>query len=280
MQETGVAFSESPTNVGGVEKQTDEVCSKVGYGRYLIDGREIALPVVVRDASLLASTFLVDAAAAQEMIAQSGYRVVKFLPGKAIVMLVCVDYRDNDLGDYNEGAINFFVTTPGEKRPLPFVGAIGGLFNGALKCFSYRMPVDQEFTTHAGRYIWGFPKWITQVDIEFGTRTATGTLIDEDQLVYSITTKTGGTRVQKDQAITSLAVRNGRAWKTTGTSRGAGVMFSLGGQAPKIGTTHPLAKELRTLGLPKKPLMTISIAKAHMQFGVPQSVEIGSAFPC
>ncbi|WP_051407052.1 acetoacetate decarboxylase family protein [Nocardia sp. CNY236] len=279
MQETGIDFSEPPIDVGGVEKRTDEVCSKVAPGRYLIDGREIALPVVVRDASLLSSTFLVDAAAAQQMIAQSGYRVVKFLPGKAIVMLTCVDYRDNDLGDYNEGAINLFVTTPGEKRPLPVVGPLLGLVNGTLKSFIYRMPVDQEFTTHAGRYIWGFPKWITHVDVEFGAQTATGTFVDDGELVYSITTKTGGTRVQKNQAITSLAIRNGRAWKTAGSSRGSGVTFRPGGQVPEIGATHPLANELRMLGLPKKPLMTISVAKAQMQFGSPESVEIGSAFP-
>ena len=79
------------------------------------------------------NVFLVDVAAAQAMIADSGFRVVELFPGKSLLQLLCVDYRVNPLGNY-----------------------------------VYRMPVDQEFTTHCGRFIWGSPKWPTRVDFDFG----------------------------------------------------------------------------------------------------------------
>jgi len=224
------------------------------------------------------NAFLVDAKVAQSMIEDSGFRVIELFPGHAILQLLCVDYRKNDLGDYNEGAIIFPVLSPGEKKPFPFFGTLKRMANGSVGNFVYRMPVDQEFTTHAGRYIWGFPKWVSRVDIEFGEKRASGSFIDEEELVYSIAAKTGGTTESKQQTAASLAIRDGKAWKTYGTSTGSGLTFSLGGEMPKIGDSHPLALELRALGLPKKPIFTVSMTHSAMNFGEPEAVEIGKPF--
>jgi hypothetical protein len=43
------------------------------------------------------------------------------------------------------------------------------------------------------------------------------------------------------------------------------VKFSLGGEAPILGD-HPIADELRKLGLPKKPIFSGSIANIVMDF--------------
>ena len=198
--------------------------------------------------------------------------------GKAILQLLAVDYKENDLGNYNEGAIILPVLAPGEKKPFPLFGAMARMANGTLGNFVYRMPVDQEFTTHAGRFIWGFPKWVSRIDIEFGPSVARGTFTDEDELVYSIEAKTGGNNTPKEQRVASLAIRDDKAWKTYGTNRSSGLTFSLGGETPKIGESHPLAKKLRTLGLPRKPMFTVSVKSTNMTFGKPECVDIGAPF--
>jgi hypothetical protein len=212
------------------------------------------------------------------MIAGSGFRVVELFPGKAMLQLLCVDYRVNPLGNYNEGAILFPVLTPGEKKPFPVLGTLKSMARNSLGSYVYRMPVDQEFTTHGGRFIWGFPKWSTQVNFEFGDRRASGSFVDEGKLVYRIAAKTGGKAQVKELRAPSLAIRDGRAWKTYGTSSGTGVTFSLGGEMPEIGDSHPLALELRSLGLPKKPAFTIAMKNTRMSFGGPEVVAIGEAF--
>jgi hypothetical protein len=234
--------------------------------------------VIVAEASMLMNAYLVDAAVAQDMIKDSGFRVIELFPGKAILQLLFVDYRKNELGDYNEGAIIFPVLTPGERKPFPFFGTLKRMASGEVGNFVYRMPVDQEFTTHAGRYIWGFPKWVSRVDIEFGNARASGSFIDEGELVYSFSAKAGGKTVSKEQRAASLAIRDGKAWKTYGTNTGSGLTFALGGEMPTIGDSHPLALELRALGLPKKPLFSVSIKNAAMSFAGPESVEIGQPF--
>lgn len=275
MKTIGPIFEEPPVDQ---HRYTNTLCEKLDDNNYLIDGKPIGLPLTVDDASMMMNAFLVDAAAAQAMIDGSGFRVVELFPGKAIVQLLCVDYRVNPLGNYNEGAIIFPVLTPGEKKPFPFFGTLRRLANNSLGIYVYRMPVDQEFTTHGGRFIWGFPKWPSRIDFDFGKSRATGRFIDEGELVYGITAKTGGSTVVKDQRAPSLAIRDGRAWKTYGTNSGTGMTFSLGGEMPDIGDNHPLALELRGLGLPKKPIFTVAMKNTSMVFGGPEVVAIGEAF--
>ncbi len=282
MKTTGPLFAEPPITVESDgqqrERYTNQVCEKVDADHYLIDGRAIAFPVIVADASMLMNAFLVDAKVAQAIIADSGFRVIELFPGKAILQLLFVDYRKNELGDYNEGAIIFPVLTPGETKPLPFFGTVKRMATGRVGNFVYRMPVDQEFTTHAGRFIWGFPKWVARIDIVFGATRASGSFFDEGELVYSLGAKTGGTAKAKEQRAASLAIRDGKAWKTWGTNTGSGLTFSLGGELPTIGENHPLALQLRALGLPKKPLFTVSIKNVAMSFAGPETVAIGEPF--
>lgn len=274
MQDTAILALEETVN----GQQTDTVCEKLGDGQYRINGSPITLPVHVNAASMLMNVYTVDSKVAQELIADSGFRVVEVWPGKALMQLLAVDYRENDLGDYNEAAISFPVTTPGESRPLPVIGAMWRMMRGKLANYIYRMPVNQDFTTHAGRFIWGFPKWVTDVDIQFGPSRADACFKDDGELVFKIAAKTGGTRRAPPQEAPSLAVRNRQAWKTVGITEGEGLTFSMGGEPAIIGERHPLARQLRSLGLPKKPLCCISIKDAKMVFEGPEPVALGERF--
>jgi hypothetical protein len=273
----GAIFQESPVPDSEGIKETDHVCKKMSATQYVIDGKEIPMPVKVGAASMLMQAFLVDANTVENIIKGTGYRALVIWPGKAIVQLLAVDYRENDLGDYNEGAIIFPVVTPGQKL-FPLLGAWLALISGKACNYVYRMPVNQPFTTHAGRFIWGFPKWPTQMDFEFNDKTAMGYFSDNGQLVYKIQAATGGKMAMKDQKSPSVTVRNGKAYKTYGISSGSGVTFKVGGAEPEIGNAHPLALELRSLGLPKKPMFSVSAREIQMNFNGPETVNIGEKF--
>ena len=57
--------------------------------------------------------FSVDADAAQQMIDYSGLQVCRYLPGRAIVVLMLMRYIDGDLGQYYEYGTNVMVNPPG-----------------------------------------------------------------------------------------------------------------------------------------------------------------------
>ena len=68
---------------------------------YEIQGRTVTLPVEVRDASSGTVMYLVDRDAARKIIPPE-FVADEVAPEKTQLCIVIVDYRDNDLGDYNE----------------------------------------------------------------------------------------------------------------------------------------------------------------------------------
>src|SRR5690554_3748726 len=76
---------------------------------YTIAGRTVAMPCVVRDASAGTAVFEVDRDAARRMVPEP-FEPVETAPGRCQLVLAVIDYRDNDLGDYLEVGVPFFVT--------------------------------------------------------------------------------------------------------------------------------------------------------------------------
>ena len=103
------------------------------------------MPVKIRKAAQHMAMFSVDADAAQQMIDYSGLQVCRYLPGRAIVVLMLMRYIDGDLGEYYEYGTNVMVNPPRVERRA------GPRALGSAGAFIHHLPVDQEFTLEAGR---------------------------------------------------------------------------------------------------------------------------------
>jgi Acetoacetate decarboxylase (ADC) len=261
---------------GGAD--TDQICSKVDDNHYKIDGQDIDLPVVVRKARNAFATFIVPAKAAQAWIAKSGFEVVEIWPGKAIMQVVGVEYFDNDLGDYHEAGFSFYVRQPGSKKGLPLIGGLMDIIRGRAASYIHLLPVNQDFTMHAGRFIWGYPKWNTEVEITEENNELVTRFSDQGKHVFTLRSALGGNTKIEGQKQLSVAVRNGIAYKTLGVANGTGAKFGLGGKPIELGD-HPIADELRKLGLPKKPFFSGTLGNFSLEVGGPVSAPVGEPFP-
>src|SRR5690606_32737225 len=123
-----------------------------GPARYPIQGRTVELPVVVRDASAGVATWLVPAREVQRLLPDA-FEAATVLPGRTPLAIAVIDYRDNDLGDYDEVSITCFVRPRGGPRGLPWVGTLTDLLRGRLGTYIWKLPVNQAFTCEAGRTI-------------------------------------------------------------------------------------------------------------------------------
>src|SRR5271170_5096434 len=135
--------------------------------QHTIAGTVITMPVQIRKANQHMAMFSVDADAAQRLIDYSGLQVCRYLPGRAIVVLMLMHYIDGDLGQYHEYGTSVMVTPPG----APSESKRGGL--RALQsagAFIHHLPVDQAFTLEAGIKIWGYPKVMADFTIREGRR--------------------------------------------------------------------------------------------------------------
>jgi hypothetical protein len=241
---------------------------RVSASSYSFQGRTVTLPCVVREAASAAATYLVDAAAARRLLPGPELDVVELMPGRALLSLACIDYRDNDLGDYNEVSLALFVRERGAPRGLPVLGAAVDFLRGRLPTFILRLPVNQSFTCEAGCGIWGFPKVVNEIEIEHGSR-AVCTWQADGQRILRFSVARGGRARMPDQALATYTYREGALHRTRFVSGAQGVGFHLGGAELELGP-HPIAQELRGLGLPKRALLSVSMEKMHGRFEAPE----------
>jgi hypothetical protein len=199
---------------------------------YDVLGQAVTMPVLVRDASAGTAIFDVDLAAAQALV-PAAFEVIESAPGKAQLALALIDYRDNDLGKYLEVGTIFFV------RPA------GGGPDGS---YISHLPVDKEFTCAAGNQIWGFPKTVERIDVVQSPTTSRWVLRMDGELVLDITVPRGGEDEMPQMALTSYTLRDGVPCATAFSQGGTGSSMSFDGVTWELGT-HPIAKELESLGM-------------------------------
>ncbi len=215
-----------------------------------IQGKTVTLPAVVRDASSGSVMYLVDRDAAQALVPDA-FETVEAAPGKTQLTLVIVDYRDNDLGDYDEIGIIFFVRPTG--RPDAEVGS-----------FIYKLPVNQSFTSEAGCRIWGFPKSVEEIDFSYADDSATARLTMDGQHVLTLTVPRGGDNSTPDSDAVGYTMIEGVAHENVFTRGGAGEQTVPGGDGVVLELgDHPIAGQLRDLGLPGAPTL-LSAWTEHM----------------
>jgi hypothetical protein len=235
---------------------------------YIVAGREVRLPVVVRDAVSVSATYVVPATAVQRLL-PDGLWALESIPGRTIVVLAAVEYRDNDLGCYNEFAVNFFVVHAA-TRPLPIVGGLLALARGTYGTYVHALPVTTTFSRDAGCDIWGFPKTVATITFEDTADRRTCRLEDGGQHVLTFSAPRGGTRRFGGRPLEAYAWRHGQTYATRYTMAGDGVGTRLGGAELVLGV-HPLADDLRRLGLPRRALATLAMEHLSASFPAPRA---------
>ena len=131
------------------------------------------------------------------------------------------------------------------------------------------MFVDQAFTLEAGRTIWGFPKVMADFTIRDGKHFGFDANID-GQLVIGMEFRPGlrlpSAFMSREQELPRTRCLDGLPRESPYEMSLAGVRYRPGGVRLWLGD-HPYAKELASLGLPKRALVSSSAENVEMTFG-------------
>ena len=238
-------------------------------GGIVIQGKRIHFPVMVRDAASASATYVVSAKAAREMLPSPELDVIEVLPGKTLFSLACIDYKDNDLGDYNEVSLAFFVREKSASRGIPYLSDWMNVMRGRVSTFIFWLPVDQEFTREAGETIWGFPKTLEKIDFEHSGDRAICTLAAAGRHVLTFSMPRSGKRTLPENTMTTYTLMDDETCATRFTSKSTGVGFHRKGIELTLGD-HPTANWLRGLGLPKKPMAAVWMEHMEASFEPPR----------
>ena len=237
--------------------------------QHTIAGTVITMPVQIRKANQHMAMFSVDADAAQQLIDYSGLQVCHYLPGRAVAVLMLMHYIDGDLGQYYEFGTSVMVNPPGAP-PGSKRGGLRALQSAGA--FIHHLPVDQAFTLEAGTKIWGYPKVMADFTIREGRQFGFDAHVD-GQLVIGMDFRRGlpFRLTQRHQEQRSYSHRDGVTRETAFEHTLDGVRTRLGGVRVRLGD-HAYAKELASLGLPKRAMLSSSADQVQMTFGDAQEI--------
>lgn len=238
---------------------------------HLVQGRPVRLPVVVEDAEVLSVMYPVRADAVRRLLPTPMLHPAEWFPGWSFCLLSAIEYKENDLGAYNEFGVNFLVTC-GAARPTPVLGMVQAARNGTLGAYIHRLPVTTSFSRDAGRDIWGFPKTVADITFSDDGDRRSCRLVADGAHVLTLAARRGGTRAMPETPQDAYAWRDGMLFKTPSRMRATSMGFRLGGATLTLGD-HPIADELRGLGLPRRPLGTTSFTHWSATFDGAQILE-------
>jgi len=203
--------------------------------RTLPDGGKCSLPIRYFDARCLIAEFSLERSRVNEALRGTGLRAAT--GGEtASVLYGCFEYRDSDLGPYNEIGLSIPALAPGDAEPALYV---------------MQLPVTTAETDRIGRALWGYPKFVAGINIHSDGRAFSSALRDPAGLL--IAKLDGVFAALKSSPPTDLPTfshLNGQLLRTriealTPFEEGGGAGFVL-----KVGPSdHPMAQALRALGL-------------------------------
>jgi hypothetical protein len=227
---------------------------------YTIEEQTVVLPVRIRDAASVYASFLVPASAVKRLLPPA-LTPLQTIPGRATCTIVGVDYRDGDLGRYHEVGVCFLLRpTSGSRLDLLT------MMRNQAPAYIHRLPVTTTFSCEAGRHIWGFPKDVMDIEFADTDTTRTVSLREGNRLVLQLSAPRGGKKRFSGVNIEAIGSWGGPVQVTPAHMAGDGVKAAFRAGQLVLGD-HPIADELRSLGLPKKPLVAGTIERFTGSFG-------------
>ncbi|MFE2009791.1 acetoacetate decarboxylase family protein [Streptomyces sp. NPDC059491] len=205
---------------------------------------------------------------------------LEIAPGLGLVSVMFFRYDVCDIDFYTEAAVGIAVK-PARHGKLGFLDLVTALKNERLDSYVLSLPVSSEIAQVRGHDGYGFPKWVTGLDVDIDERRTTARVANDDGGVdLSLVANTPAQRAHPSgERVGSLTsyTRIGGAWHATlnqthvlsaGTTRGTRHV------ALRLGEGR-MSDDLRSLR-PKRPVrfdvMTEGQAALHMP--VPTSVRI------
>jgi hypothetical protein len=123
-----------------------------------------SLPIVYHAGSLLGLGYLVDRQRAERTL--EGCLEPQTVLGKAFVLVCCFEYRETTIGPYNELGIGIQARRKGSGVSiLEFLRDMQGTTDAGLWIAS--LPVSNVAAYAAGVELWGFPKYVSRLEMAF-----------------------------------------------------------------------------------------------------------------
>lgn len=154
-------------------------------------------PLFYRDLSMMQGIFLADIDAARAMMPSARLRPTPGLPGKALVAINCFEYRDTDVGPYNEVGISVAVQV-NDRTPGP-IAMLRSRLTRRYHGHVLELPVNTEIALAGGLDYFNYPKYLAKIVFVDEEKWRTCSVSDREtgKTIFSIRARRTATKMRK-----------------------------------------------------------------------------------
>jgi len=214
---------------------------------------EVDLPILYYDNSNFLAMWKVDYAKAEALLAGQPVRPVRFSGNTAVLTVAFYEYRDTAVASYNETGVALVTVPEGADMPShPWLALYRSPDSRTEGLTVVDLPVTTRLACAAGRDIWGFPKFVTEIDFSLTPKHFEG-VVHAPENTDSILTVSGnpGPGLPGPQLdIVLYSWHHDDLLRTSVITRGGGKVCLPGSVRARVGNSrHPMAERLRSLGI-------------------------------
>jgi len=170
--------------------------------------------------------------------------------------VTCFEYRDTDIGPYNELAISVVLNEPHFLPNLPGRALLSGMMHRQMHAWVWHLPVTTEIARAGGVELYNYPKFIAGIEFEDGTTHRVCTLTEGDEHILTLRGERIRTpRSGRFQLFSHLFMdRQPQSSEFAFNALEMGLSMGPGDTFLELGDNHVIAEELRGVLVSRRPI--------------------------
>ncbi|GIX40293.1 MAG: hypothetical protein KatS3mg129_0026 [Leptospiraceae bacterium] len=224
---------------------------------------DIELPILYYDVNLTLVFYFVKPEKANEVLKNTDLEAIRFYNGKSLIALALFEYKDTTVGIYNEVGLAIGVKEKNKNASSPTLQLLKLLLktnpeNIPIGFYVAHLPVTTKEANVAGREIWGYPKFVTDIPLQFDLENSQlyGSVKDPEtkKSIFELQGNLKGfIAIPAFDLITYTYLENKLIRTIINVSGNFRFSFNKSFRLTNIDSEHPMAKTIQILGLENQP---------------------------
>jgi Acetoacetate decarboxylase (ADC) len=212
-------------------------------------GESGRLPIFYYDCAVMTAVFAARYGALQRLMPDPRFVPARLAPGLGSVIISALEYRDTDIGPYNELMIGVLLSAPGRVN-FPGRALVDSFLAPTQNhAFIVHLPVTTQVALAAGVDFYNFPKFLADIDFAEKNGIRSCRLADGDTHILTLTAERIGTPRSSRTSLFCHLYMDGQPQcaEVKVNAIETGICHRPGAARLSLGDRHPAALELDRL---------------------------------
>jgi hypothetical protein len=175
--------------------------------------------------------------------------------GRGLVAIAAFDYLETSVDPYGE--IGIVVPAVYASKPPPLLPMLLESSWPGFGSVVLHLPVTRKLACDAGRLLWGYTKFVADMDFQNTPELHEVSLSEGNQHILTLRVMKRGIAFPDRRPVVTYSVKDRELVRTTIPQRAiARMALGAGGSSLVLGDTHPVARSIRELGIDTRPIVT------------------------